>query len=216
MSLNNLVLHLSTWYDQLGAMEDLDEAIVLGREGLKLRQQGHPDQSGSLNNLASYLCNRFTRSKQLQDKEELFSLYAQLAHVPEIVSSHDLSAARSWIRVAEDLHHPMSLLAHETSLRLLVQHLAILPPLPHHLIILKILTSSLAVDAFSACLRERALAHAVELLEQGQGVFWSQLSRLQHGGTDIGRRVHVAGFAHLQCSQLAWFRSARKVVPSQP
>ena len=40
------------------------------------------------------------------------------------------------------------------------------------------LTSSLAVDAFSACLRKSSPAHAVELLEQGRGVFWSQLLRL--------------------------------------
>ena len=50
--------------------------------------------------------------------------------------------------------------------------------MPQHLAILKSLTPSLAVDTFSACLRERAPAHAVELLDQGRGVFWSQLSRL--------------------------------------
>ena len=36
-----------------------------------------------------------------------------------------------------------------------------------------------AVDAFSACLRKRAPACAVELLEQGRGIFWSQLTRLR-------------------------------------
>ena len=35
------------------------------------------------------------------------------------------------------------------------------------------------MDAFSACLRNRALPDAVELLEQGRGVFWSQLARLR-------------------------------------
>ena len=87
--------------------------------------------------------------------------------------------------MAEHFHHPTILPAHETSLRLLVQHLAILPPLPQHLVILKNLTSSLAVDAFSACLRKCAPAHAVELLEQGRGVFWSQLSRLHSPLDDV-------------------------------
>ena len=159
-------------------MLDLDEAIVLVREALDLCPQGHPNRSGLLENLARYLCNRFTQTKQLQDKEELFSLYTQLIHVPQIVSSTDLSAARAWIHVAEDFQHPTMLLAYETSLRLLVQHLATLPSLPQHLVILKNLTSSIAVDAFSACLRKRAPAHAVELLERGRGVFWSQLTRL--------------------------------------
>jgi CHAT domain-containing protein len=231
MSLNNLALHLSTRYDQLGAMQDLDEAIVLDREALNLCPQGHPDRSNvveqpcssslhlgtsssgkcrtsmrplSLIEKPSTFARKDTlidhnhwktlhttsvvgshRSKQLQDEEELFSLYAQLVHVTQTVSSSDLSAARAWIRVAEDFQHPTILLAYETSLRLLVQHLATLPSLPQHHIILKKLTSSLAVDAFSACLRKRAPARAVELLEQGRGVFWSQLTRLHSPLDDV-------------------------------
>ena len=177
-SLNNLALHLSTRSEQLGTMEDLDEAILLGREALDLCPQGHSDRSMSLDSLAHHLCIRFTQSTQLQDKEELSSLYAQLVHVPQIVSSSDLSAAREWIRVAKDFQHPTILPAYETSLRLLIQYLATLPSLPEHLVILKSLTSSLAVDAFSACLRKHAPSLAVELLEQGRGVFWSQLTRL--------------------------------------
>jgi CHAT domain-containing protein/TPR repeat protein len=182
-SLNNLAAQLSALYNQLGEMQDLDEAIVLSREALDLRPQGHSDRSRSLDNLARYLYDRFTKLKQLQDKEELFSLYDQLVHAPEIVSSIDLSAARAWTRVAEHFHHPTMVLAYETSLRLLVQHVAILPSSPQHLVILKNITSSLAVDAFSACLRKRAPARAVELLEQGRGVFWSQLTRL-HSSLD--------------------------------
>jgi CHAT domain-containing protein/tetratricopeptide (TPR) repeat protein len=185
MSLNNLAVFLSTRYNQLGAMLDLDVAIYLVREALDLRPQGHPDRSMSLNNLARYLCDRFTRSKQLRDKAELFHLYTQLVQLSQIVSSIDLSVARAWIRVAEHFQHPTMLLAYETSLRLLIQHLAILPSLPQHLVILKNITSSLAVDAFSACLRKRAPAHAVELLEQGRGVFWNQLTRLHSPLDDV-------------------------------
>ena len=185
MSLNNLAVDLFSRYRRLRVMQDLDEAIFLGREVFALHLQGHPDWSRSLDNLARYLCNRFTRSKQLQDKEELFSLYAQLANLSQIVSSIDISAAKTWIHVAEYFQHPTILLAYETSLRLLIQHLATLPSLPQHFVILKNLTSSLAVDAFSACLRNRALAHAVELLEQGRGVFWSQLSRLRSPLDDL-------------------------------
>ena len=188
LSLHNRALYLSSRYDsyeQLGAMQDLDEAIVLGREALYLRPQGHPDRSQSLENLARHLYNRFIRSEQLQDKEELFGLYAQLVDVPQFVSSKDLSAARAWITVAELFDHPTILLAYETYLRLLAQHLATLPSLPQHLVIVKNLTSSLAADAFSASLRHRAPARAVELLEQGRGVFWSQLTRLHSPLDDL-------------------------------
>ena len=63
--------------------------------------------------------------------------------------------------------------------------------MPQHLIILKNPTSSLAVDAFSACLRNCSLTNAIELLEQGRGVFWSQLTRL-HSPLD---NVIVSGSA---------------------
>ncbi|KAF8129523.1 TPR-like protein [Boletus edulis] len=185
MSLNNLALCLSTRYNQLGVMKDLNEAIVLDREALDLQPQGHPDWSTSLDNLARHLCDRYTRLRRSKDKEELFKLYSQLVHLPPNVSSSDLSTAKAWIRVAENFQHPSVLLAYETSLRLLIQHLTILPSLPRHLVTLKDLTSSLAVDVFSTCLRHRSPAKAVELLEQGRGVFWSQLTRLRPPLDDV-------------------------------
>ncbi|KAN0088740.1 CHAT domain containing protein [Tylopilus felleus] len=177
-SLSNLAVDLSTRYQQLGVMQDLEEAILLDREALDLRPKGHPNYSSSLNNLALDLHTRFGRSRNLKDKEELFNLYAQLPFVSQLVFSSDIPVARTWIDVAEQFQHPTLLLAYETALRFLIQHLATLPSLPQHHVVLKRLTSSLAVDAFSACLRNHAPARAVEFLEQGRSVFWTQLSRL--------------------------------------
>ncbi|KAI9567941.1 CHAT domain-containing protein, partial [Boletus coccyginus] len=161
-------------------------------EALDLHPQGHPDQSDLLNKLACYLCDQFMHLRQLEDEEEVFSLYAQLARVPQIVSSADISAARAWIRMACHFQHPSILLTYETSLRLLTQHLATLPSLRRHLAVLKNLTlSSLGVDAFSAFLHEGVPAHAVELLEQGHGVFWAQLTCLHSPLDDLA----VSGLA---------------------
>ena len=184
-TLNNLAAGLFNRYEKSAEMEDLDEAIVLGREALSLCSYGHSDRSNLLYNLAGQLHTRLARLVQVQDEEELFSLYSQLAHATQIVSSGDLFASKAWIRAAEEFRHPTLLLAYETSLRLLAQHLATLPSLPQHLDILKNLTSSLAVDAFSACLRNRSPTIAVELLEQGRGVFWNQLTRLRSPLDDV-------------------------------
>ena len=177
--LNHLALSLSTRYNQLAAVADLEEAIVLDREVLELCPQGHPGRSTALENFAGHLHTRFTRSGLAEDNKALFSLYLQLVDIPQMVSLADLSAARSWISAAETFRDPSTLLGYRTSLRLLVEHLSTLPSLPQHLDLLKNVTSSLAVDAFSACLRNCALSRAVELLEQGRGVFWSQLARLR-------------------------------------
>ncbi|KAI9573063.1 CHAT domain-containing protein [Boletus coccyginus] len=115
----------------------------------------------------------------------MFSLYTQLARVSQIISSADLSATREWIHMAHRFQHPTTLLAYETSLRFLTEHLATLPSLPQHLTTMKNLTSSLAMDAFSACLHERAPARAVEFLEQGRSVFWTQLTRLHSPLDDL-------------------------------
>ena len=178
-SLSNLADDLSARYDQLEDIDDINEAIALDREALELCPPGHPRRSHALYCLADRLQTRFMGLSEVEDREELFSLYAELECIPQTMSSSDLDAAKAWAVAAEDFLHPSTLLAYETCLRLLVQHLAALPSLPQHLTVLKDLTSSLAVDAFSACLRNHSPTNAVELLEQGRGVFWSQLTRLR-------------------------------------
>ena len=83
------------------------------------------------------------------------------------------------MNAAEDFHHSTAFLAYETALRLLVHHLAVFPSLPQHFTVIGSLSSSLAADALSAGLRYQSPEKAVELLEQGRGVFWSLLTRLR-------------------------------------
>ena len=76
MAVTWLALHLSARYYQLGARGDLEEAIqvVLNREALRLRPQGHPDRSLSLNNLADRLSSRYEQLGAMEDlAEALFS-----------------------------------------------------------------------------------------------------------------------------------------------
>ena len=101
------------------------------------------------------------------------------------MSPNDLSAAKAWVNAAEDFHHSTTLLAYETAVRLLVQHLTALPSLPQNLTVIRSSTSSLAADAFSAGLRCQSSEKAVELLEQGRGIFWSQLIRLRSPLDDV-------------------------------
>jgi hypothetical protein len=51
-SLNNLANALQTRFEQLGRMDDLEDAITSYRKALTLRPPGHPARSSSLNNLA--------------------------------------------------------------------------------------------------------------------------------------------------------------------
>ena len=74
MSLNTLADHLSARYKKLGAMEDLDEAIVLDQEALNLFLQGHHDQSTSLSNIADHLSSRYKQLRAMEDLDEAIGL----------------------------------------------------------------------------------------------------------------------------------------------
>jgi CHAT domain-containing protein len=180
-SLGNIASCLHSRFQQLGTPSDLDEPLVLARSALELHPQGHLDRALSLGRVASYLQARFERSTMhdKSDLQETFTLYSQLSDVAHTVSFADFECAKQWIQAAEEYEHTTTVLAYQTFLRFSVQHLATLPSLPQHLAILKQLMTSTANDAFSACVRHGNPANAVELLEQGCGIFWSQLIRLR-------------------------------------
>ena len=186
-SLTNIALYLRARFDQLGKLADLNEALALERSALELRPHGHPHRASSLGSLAHCLHTRFKHSTthNKSDLQETFNLYSQLSDLSQTVSLADLECAKQWIQAAEERKDGTTVLAYQTFLRLSVHYLATLPSLPQHLALLKQLTKSTPVDAFSACIPYGNPANAVELLEQGRGVFWSQLIRLRSSLNDV-------------------------------
>ena len=187
VSLINIATCLHARFTKLGGLSDLNEAVAIARNALELCPQGHPNRSLSLGILAHSLHARFKHSsmRETSDLQDTFALYSQLSDVTQAVSYADLQCAKQWIQAAEECEHDTTVLAYQTFLRLSIHHFAVLPSLPRHLALLKQLMTSTAVDAFSACVRARNLANAVELLEQGRGVFWSQLVRLRSPLEDL-------------------------------
>ncbi|KAG2131753.1 CHAT domain-containing protein [Suillus clintonianus] len=179
MSLNNLAISLQNRFEQRGVPSDLDEAIELHRAALLLYPPGHCDRSMSLNNLAACLQNRFKERGTLFDLDEAFRLYVQLSYLSHAVSRGDLTAAKSWATSAEEMNHESALLAYRTALKFLDQHVTMLSSSPRHFDVVKVAIASLAMDAFSCSVRHGALKTAVEMVEQGRAVFWTQLARLR-------------------------------------
>ena len=58
-----------------GQVEDVNEAITLHREALRLFSAPHSDRSSSLNNLATALHARFEKTGQIKDVDEAIVLY---------------------------------------------------------------------------------------------------------------------------------------------
>ncbi|RXW14223.1 hypothetical protein EST38_g11631 [Candolleomyces aberdarensis] len=63
---------------QIGTLTDLDRAISLYREALKLRPSPHPNRSIPLNNLGSALLDRHWLTGNMVDLEEAISVYSEL------------------------------------------------------------------------------------------------------------------------------------------
>ncbi|KAG2141848.1 TPR-like protein [Suillus clintonianus] len=177
-SLNNLAISLHDRFEQGGVPSDLDEAIELHRAALLLRPPGHSDRSMSLNHLALAFRDRFKQRGIPADLNEAFGLYAQVSHISHAVSHMDLTAAKSWATSAEEMNHDSALLAYQTALKFLDQRVTILSTSPRHFDVVRMATASLSMDAFSCGVRHGKLATAVELVEQGRAVFWTQLARL--------------------------------------
>ncbi|KAG1847450.1 CHAT domain-containing protein [Suillus tomentosus] len=176
-SLNNLAVSLRDRFLQRGIMSDLDESIELHRDALLLYPPRHSDRSSSLNNLAVSLRDRFHQRGVQSDLHEAFSLYSQLSHLSHAASRPYLRAAKSWAAFADTLNHASALLAYQTALKFLDQQVALLSSSSHHFDVIKEAVSSLATVAFSCSVRHGALTTAVELVEQGRAVFWTQLAR---------------------------------------
>ncbi|KAG1880886.1 TPR-like protein [Suillus subluteus] len=178
LSLDNLALSLRDKFTQRGVPSDLDECIELHRAALLLRPPGHSDRSHSLKNLANSLADKFKQRGVPSDLDETFSLFLQLTHVSHAVSRADLIAAKSWATTAEETNHSSALLAYQTALTFLDQHVNLLSSSSRHFDVVRMATASIAMDAFSCSVRHGALTSAVELVEQGRAVFWTRLARL--------------------------------------
>ncbi|KAG1734893.1 CHAT domain-containing protein [Suillus paluster] len=178
-SLINLAISLHIRFTQWGVLSDVDEAIEHYQAALMLRPPGHSERSMSLNSLAASLLDRSKWHGLSSDLDTAFGIYLQLSEVSHAASRNDLYAVKSWAASAEQLEHDSALLAYQTALRFLDKLVAVLSSSSHHFDAVREATSSLAMDAFSCSVRHGALTTAVELVEQGRAVFWTQLARFR-------------------------------------
>lgn len=76
------------------------------------------------------------------------------------------------------MNHDSILVACQTALKFLDQHVTLLSSSLHHFDIVRMATSSVAMDTFSCSVCHDTLTTAVKLMEQGRAVFWTQLTHL--------------------------------------
>ncbi|KAF8508157.1 hypothetical protein JB92DRAFT_2733340 [Gautieria morchelliformis] len=184
-SLNNIATALSTRFRQSGRQEDLEEAISFHREALELRPAPHPGRSSSLNNIANALSTRFEKSGRQEDLEKaILLLQDALVACETAPTSQRFRAAREWARHA-DSSHDSALDAYQAAIELLPRLAMLSLDLSSRQQGLTSGTDGLACAAAACAIESGQFERAVELLEEGRAVSWSQALQLRTPMTDL-------------------------------
>ncbi|KAG1842271.1 CHAT domain-containing protein [Suillus subalutaceus] len=185
-SLNNLANQLSSRFKHQHNREDLDQSQDNLRCALTLLTQHDPRQLKVHESLAKvYLSFHHSGLDGTGAGEDAESLNAALHHLKaaaNVVSAGlllRLRASLRWVRHARQNSHGTELEAYASSMQLLDAYMSTTASVSSRHNIMKDFPNTLAVDAASCALRSGDVCHAVELLEQGRTIIWTQMTRLR-------------------------------------
>ncbi|KAG0706513.1 CHAT domain-containing protein [Suillus ampliporus] len=183
-SLNNLGNHLSTSFGHRGNVPDLNESIESYRCALTLLTQDDPGQSMIHLSLATVyvLFHQAGLDGTGQDTDSLNAAMHHFKAASNVVSGGLLSRLRAsvhWIAHAEQHMHGTELEAYATSMQLLDAYMSATASVSSRHNATKFFPPTLTVNAASRALRSGDVCRAVELLEQGRTLIWTQIARFR-------------------------------------
>jgi len=184
LSLNNLANALSVRFKHQGNFEDVHEALANARSALSMFPLNHPGQS-LVHRRLSEIYLLFHQLGLHSTGEDVDSLNVAIHHLKaaaELTSSgilFRLRASLHWVSRAKQYMHSSLLDAYATSMQLLDAYMSATASVSSRHQTMKFFPPTLAVDAASCALQRDDVCHAVELLEQGRTLIWTQMSRFR-------------------------------------
>ncbi|KAG2154165.1 CHAT domain-containing protein [Suillus bovinus] len=182
--LNNLASQSLIRFKQRGNNEDLDKSRENLRCALTLLTQHDPRQLAVHTSLFKvYISLHHSGMDDTGVGECTDSLDAAFYHLKaaaNVVSGGLLSRLQTsilWVRCADLHRHGTQLEAYATSMQLLDAYMSVTASISSRHKVMMDFPSTLAVDAASCALRSGDVCHAVELLEQGRTIIWTQMTR---------------------------------------
>ncbi|KDR76437.1 hypothetical protein GALMADRAFT_445475 [Galerina marginata CBS 339.88] len=179
LSLHNLALALAIRGEQRGNDSDLDESILSHRQAVVLQHPSHPGRPISLETLAKVLLVQYKRRGDASHLNESMILLSEAARSISQSSSQRFRRARSWAHHANMFQHRSALEAFDTALGILPELAALGLDVQSRQDSLLNETDGLAREAAGCAIRAGNSAKAVEFLETGRSVFWSQFLTLR-------------------------------------
>ena len=175
--LNNLGTSFQSRFEHTGDLFDLSEAISIKQKAIQLTPDGHPDMPMWLNNLGLSFKSRFERTANRTDiciAASTFQKSATTFGLPSI----RFKSAQQWAKLSMDHNLPHTLMAYGIAINLISEIAGMDSTIEQrhtHLIDISTLTTS----AVSAAFAKGEAKKALEWLEQGRCLVWSQLNQLR-------------------------------------
>ncbi|TFK38942.1 CHAT domain-containing protein [Crucibulum laeve] len=184
----NLAGILFTRYKHSNRQEDIDEAIKLYRGSVKLMPPGHPDVCGMYSDLARALvvAHSCAETPDMSLLEEAVAVYRAALGTVSAPTFRRFYAASAWARYVEG-KHDSALEAYQIAISLLpaLGELDLGLVSRQHALMARIRSDGLACDAASCAISFGQFRKAVELVEAGRAVFWSQILKLRSPITEL-------------------------------
>jgi len=175
--LNNLGMSFQSRFGRTGDVADLTEAISIQQRAVQLTPDGHSDMPMRLNNLAISFRSRFEHTDDLSDILTA-TLTSQKSATALGTPSVRLKAAQMWAELSMIADNSQCLTAFGTAINLISEIVGMDSTIEQRQTYLMEI-SSLTTSAASAAFTFGDVQKALEWLEQGRCLVWTQLNQLR-------------------------------------
>ncbi|KAF8137754.1 CHAT domain-containing protein [Mycena galopus ATCC 62051] len=177
--LNSLGISLLGRFKRLGDLSDLDRSILMVEDAVQLTADDNPDKLGRLISLGNTLLGRFNRFHDVSDLNRSICHYSSAAHSVIGPAHVRFNAAAHWAKCAKIQNDQLTHLEPYSVAMQILPELAWLglsiTDRHHHLL----KAGAVVRDAAAAAVTSGDPQKAVEWLEQGRSIIWSQLLNLR-------------------------------------
>ncbi|KAJ6605440.1 CHAT domain-containing protein [Mycena vulgaris] len=178
-SLQNLASCLDMQSQHTKNPRDLDNAMDAIHEALKLLNVQHPERFHVLTGLARSLFHKYGFTQNSKYLDQAFKALCEASTSTHFPVVRRFATSTHWCIRADEYHHASALQAYSTALELLPQMAMLGLDLESRHKALTSGSDGLACGAAECAVGQKDLPKAVEFLEAGRSVFWSQALQLR-------------------------------------
>ncbi|KAJ6459841.1 CHAT domain-containing protein [Mycena sanguinolenta] len=180
-----IALHMR--FKKLGNAVDLDRAIEISHKNLALLIPPHPDRGIAIFNLGTQFMSKYEITGESYFLAGSIHALRHASAYRYFPLSLRYMAARRWVSYAVQGNHESALEAFQNAIEFLPQLVSLGIDMETRQKALTWGSEGLAVDAAACAIRLNKLPLAIEFLESGRSVFWSQTLQLRTSLHDLYR-----------------------------